>query len=220
MIVLPDGAFDMGSPDDEVGRPDKQNVNLGHSEGPIHRVQVHSFAIGKFEVTRAQFSAFTRETGYGGIKGDWPQPQEFHQEDNHPVVNINAADADAYASWLARKTGQPYRLPTEAEWEYAARANTTTSHYWGNDVDAICRYANIRDETFKKEIAWGHDMPGANCADGFAYTAPVGSFKPNVFGLYHMLGNASEAVADCTNLSNYDGAPTDASVGGSRATAI
>jgi formylglycine-generating enzyme required for sulfatase activity len=211
MIVLPAGAFDMGSPEDEVGRPDKQNVNLGHSEGPIHRVQVSSFAIGKFEVTRAQFSAFTRETGYGGIKGDWPQPSEFHQEDNHPVVNINAADADAYVSWLARKTGQPYRLPTEAEWEYAARANTTTSRYWGNDVDSICQYANVRDQSAKRVNSWPAEW-ATQCDDGFAYTAPVGSFKPNAFGLYDMLGNAAEAVADCASLANYNGAPTDASI--------
>jgi formylglycine-generating enzyme required for sulfatase activity/ankyrin repeat protein len=211
MIVLPAGTFDMGSPDDEVGRPDKQNVNVGHSEGPIHRVQVPSFAIGKFEVTRAQFSAFTRETGYGGSKGDWPQPAEFHQESNHPVVNINAADADAYVAWLARKTGQPYHLPTEAEWEYAARANTTTSHYWGNDVDSICQYANVRDQAAKRVNSWPAEW-ATKCDDGFAYTAPVGSFKPNSFGLYDMLGNAAEAVADCTSLANYVGAPTDASV--------
>jgi len=211
IIVIPAGAFDMGSPDDEVGRPDKRNVNLGHSEGPVHRVKVASFALGKFEVTRAQFSAFTRETGYGGVKGDWPQPSEFHQEDNHPVVNINATDADAYVAWLARKTGQPYRLPTEAEWEYAARANTTTSYYWGNDIDAICQYANIRDQTAKKASEWMKDWKVVNCADGFVFTAPVGSFKPNAFGLYDMLGNAAEAVADCAPLRDYEGAPNDGS---------
>jgi formylglycine-generating enzyme required for sulfatase activity/ankyrin repeat protein len=212
MIVVPAGSFNMGSPDDEVGRPDKNNVNLGHSEGPVHRVQVPSFAIGKFEITRAQFSAFTRETGYGGVKGDWPQPADFHQEANHPVVGVNAADVDAYVSWLARKTGKPYRLPTEAEWEYAARANTTTAYYWGNDAISICQYANVRDETAQKAIPWASKWPTVKCADGFAYTAPVGSFKPNAFGLYDMLGNASEAVADCTDNRNYDGAPTDGSV--------
>jgi formylglycine-generating enzyme len=210
MIVVPAGAFDMGSPDDEVGRPDKRNVNRGHSEGPVHRVQIASFALGKFEVTRAQFSAFTRETGYGGIKGDWPQPSEFHQESNHPVVNINATDADAYVSWLARKTGQPYRLPTEAEWEYAARANTTTAYYWGNDIGAICQYANVRDQAARKVNSWPAEW-ATKCDDGFAYTAPVGSFKPNAFGLYDMLGNAAEAVADCTDLKNYEGAPRDGS---------
>jgi formylglycine-generating enzyme len=210
LVVLPAGAFDMGSPETEVGRPEKGNFRA-NSEGPVHRVSIRSFAIGKFELTRAQFSAFTKDTGYGGTRGPWPQPAEFHQEDNHPVVGINAADADAYVRWLARKTGQSYRLPSEAEWEYAARAGTTTSHYWGNDLDSICLYENVRDATAKKELPWAHDWPAVNCADGYAFTAPVGSFMPNPFGLYDMLGNASEIVADCIHDQNYIGAPTDGS---------
>jgi formylglycine-generating enzyme len=210
LVVLPAGTFEMGSPETEVGRPVKGNFRA-NSESPVHQVHIPSFAIGKFEVTRAQFSAFTRATGYGGTKGPWPQPAEFHQEDNHPVVGINAADADAYVRWLARKTGQLYRLPSEAEWEYAARAGTTTSHYWGNDLDSICLYENVRDATAKKELPWAHDWPAVNCADGYAFTAPVGSFMPNPFGLYDMLGNASEIVADCIHDQNYVGAPTDGS---------
>jgi formylglycine-generating enzyme len=210
LIVVPGGEFDMGSPDTEVGRPAKNNFRA-NSESPVHRVSVKSFAIGKFEVTREQFSAFTKETGYGGVKGDWPQPAEFHQNANHPVVGLNAADADAYVRWLARKTGQPYRLPSESEWEYAARAGTTTSRYWGDSEDSMCQYENVRDATAKKEIPWMHDWPVVNCTDGYAFTAPVGSFKPNPFGLYDMLGNASEIVGDCIHDQGYVGAPVDGS---------
>ncbi len=217
MVVIPGGTFDMGSPpSDSV----KVTSLFPDAESPVHKVTLVSFAIGKFEVTRAQFLAFTRETGYGGANGKWPEPNFnpeddhpfFHQTDRHPIVMINARDAEAYVRWLARKTGQPYRLPSEAEWEYAARAGTTTKYYWGDSDEAACNYENVQDQTALREVPWLKETTGsAKCSDGYAYTAPVGSFRPNPFGLYDMLGNVSEIVADCVHDRNYNGAPTDGS---------
>jgi len=105
------------------------------------------------------------------------------------VINVSWDDATDYSQWLSKQTGHEYRLPTEAEWEYAARAGTETAQYWGNNPDDACRYANVYDNTSKKNgLAW----PNHNCTDGYAKTAPIGSFEPNGFGLFDMLGNVSE----------------------------
>ncbi|MEE8502787.1 MAG: SUMF1/EgtB/PvdO family nonheme iron enzyme, partial [Kiloniellales bacterium] len=138
MVVIPAGSFTMGSPASEKGRYNK--------EGPQHRVSIpRSFALGKYEVTKAEFAAFVHETGRdaqgclirddGKWKDDdsksWRNPG-YTQSDSHPVVCVNWDDAKAYARWLSRKTGKEYRLPSESEWEYAARASTTTARYWGD----------------------------------------------------------------------------------------
>ena len=192
MVEIPAGSFDMGS----------SNLEVGHQndETPQHRVNVKAFALGKYEVTMGQFAAFIHETGLDDDndcyaspgKGNWRNPG-FPQSDNQPVVCVNWNEAQAYAQWLSKKTGKQYRLPSEAEWEYAARAGTTTARYWGNDI--------------------GHG--NANC-DGCGsqwddkQTAPAGSFAPNTFGLYDMLGNAGEWVDDSYHES-YNGAPADGS---------
>jgi formylglycine-generating enzyme required for sulfatase activity len=209
---IPAGNFEMGAPSHEVGRFD--------SEGPIHRVNVQGFALARTHVTRGEFSDFVDATGYpagnscfafeGGQFEDrpnrsWRDPG-FRQDNTHPAVCINWSDAKAYADWLSRKTGKSYRLPTEAEWEYAARAGTTTARYWGENPDLACTYANVGDQAAKSivPVADVH-----NCSDGYAYTSPAGSFKPNAFGLYDMLGNAMQWTEDCHH-ENYDGAPADA----------
>ncbi len=119
------------------------------------------------------------------------------------MVNVSFKDAQAYAAWLAQKTGKPYRLPTEAEWEYAARAGTGTSRYWGNNANDACAYANVYDRTGKAALKYpweAHD-----CEDGYVYTAPIGQFKPNTFGVHDMLGNVWEWT--CSRYANpYDGA--------------
>jgi formylglycine-generating enzyme required for sulfatase activity len=215
MLIVPPGSFLMGSPDDE---PDKWE---GGREDPRHPVTMaRSFAIGKFEVTRAQFARYQAETGRV-IEGcahwneqrwvhdparNWQAPG-FAQADDHPVVCVSWDEASAYAAWLAAKTGKPYRLPTEAEWEYAARAGAGTARYWGQNINDGCAFANISDATLKRT----QGVEGfVECDDGHIFTAPVGSYRPNAFGLFDVLGNAWEWTADCWNLG-YAGAPRDGS---------
>jgi sulfatase modifying factor 1 len=215
MRVIYSGRFDMGSPESEDGR--------GDDEGPVHSVSVKAFALGKTEITRGQFAEFVKQSGYDtGDKcwtlengkyqeriGSWREPG-FPQNDNHPVTCINWNDATAYAKWLSSKTGKKYRLPTEAEWEFAARGNTKTSRYWGNNPDKACRYANGADNTALAKIAGARSWSMHNCTDGFAYTAPVGRFRPNAFGLYDMLGNVWEWTEDVYH-DSYQDAPAVAS---------
>jgi len=214
MVVIYAGQFAMGSPDSEDGRDD--------NEEPVHRVRVAAFAIGRTEITRGQFAAFVKDTNYStGDKcwtledgnyeersgRNWHKPG-FPQDDNHPVVCVNWNDAKAYAKWLSDKTGKKYRLPTEAEWEYAARGNTSTSRYWGENPDEACAYANGADKTAQAQIIGATSWSVHNCADGFAYTAPVRSLKPNAFGLNNMLGNVWNWTEDSYH-DSYNGAPSD-----------
>ena len=194
MVKLPGGEFWMGSDDS-----DKEALD---NEKPKHKVRVEPFNIGKYEVTRGQYAAFVKATGRtsgpscmiikNGKKtqpgGDWRDPG-FKQQDNHPVVCVSLADTHAYIQWLNGKTGKAYRLPTEAEWEYAARAGTNTTRYWGDNPKETCRYANGADLTAEQEFG---AVEIHNCKDGYAYTAPVGSFEANGFKLYDMLGNVLE----------------------------
>lgn len=106
-----------------------------------------------------------------------------------PVINVDWFDATAYARWLSQQTGLAYRLPTEAEWEYAARAGTTTARYWGENPDLACSYANVADWTFQQTYP---DWTIHECNDGYTYTAPVGLFTANRWDLYDMLGNVWE----------------------------
>lgn len=215
MVVIPSGSFEMGSPNSEAGR--------AKDEGPVHRVNVAIFALGKTEITRGQFAAFVDKTNYRtGDKcwtlekgkfeerdGDW-RKLRYGQEDNYPIGCINWGDAKAYAEWLSRTTGKPYRLPTETEWEYAARGASTTARYWGGNPDDACGYANAADKTAQSQIDGASSWSVFNCTDGFAYSAPVGSFKANAFGLKDMLGNAWEWIEDSYH-GSYKGAPTDGS---------
>ncbi len=213
MVEIPAGSFEMGSPASEAGRFD--------SEGPQHRVSVNSFAAGKFEVTRGQFAAFVNATGYnagsecytfeGGRSEkrsgrNWQNPG-YAQTENHPVVCVSWDDAKAYIAWLSQKTNKSYRLLSEAEWEYAARAGSSTARYWGASPDTACAYANVMDAAGKSQVP-GISWEVHNCNDGSAYTAAVGSYKPNAFGLYDMIGNVWEWTEDCWNRS-YAGAPSD-----------
>lgn len=213
MVAIPAGIFNMGAPASEQDRDG--------DEGPVHRVKVAAFALGKTEITRSQFAEFVKQTKYdAGDKcltladgkfaernGSWRKPG-YPQNDDHPVSCINWNDARAYAKWLSRKTGKQYRLPTEAEWEYAARAKTLSSRYWGDNPDLACLYANVTDQTAKSQIPNTLAWRAHGCDDRYAYTAPVGRFKANAFGLKDMLGNVWEWTEDVYH-DSYAGAPAD-----------
>ena len=157
MVRIPKGHFQMGSPDSEEGhRKDER----------LHWVNVDHFAIGKYAVTFAEYDCFTEDTEAQA------RDDEGWGRGKRPVINVSWLEAAAYAQWLSGKTGKHYRLPTEAEWEYAARAGTTTVYYWGNQIghnDANC--------------------DGCGSPWGGKQTTPVGSFASNPWGLYDMLGN-------------------------------
>lgn len=184
------------------------------------------FAMGRYEVTRAEFARFVRDSGYvvpanvgcygwNGIRyetnplADWSNPG-FAQTDNDPAVCVSWSDANAYTKWLTKKTGKGYRLPTEAEWEYAARAGNAATRPWGDDEVNACRHANVGDASAKRgvpgtEATWKYH----DCDDRHAYTAPVGSYEPNAFRLYDMLGNAWEWTDTCWNMSPPGAPPED-----------
>ncbi len=180
MVVIPAGNFMMGlAESDNAGLAD---------ERPRHRVTIpRAFALGKYEVTFAEWDACVRAGGCNHRPKDWGG----WGRGNRPVMNVSWDDAKAYVRWLSRQTGQAYRLPSEAEWEYAARAGTTSRYHWGDSVgrgNANCNGCGSRWEK--------------------SGTAPVGSFSANRFGLYDMLGNVWEWEDDCWN-DSYRGAPTN-----------
>ncbi|MBC6414301.1 MAG: formylglycine-generating enzyme family protein [Chromatiales bacterium] len=179
MVVVPAGSFMMGAPADEAGR-DK-------NEGPQHKVTIAKpFAVGKYEVTVREYAAFIDETGGLG-SSEW-RNTFFKQSDAHPVVNVSWKDATGFAHWLSVKTGHQYRLLSEAEWEYAARAGTTTAYTFG--------------PTISKNMANFNNQDGG--------TVVVGSYPANAFGLQDVHGNVWEWVEDCWH-DDYDGASMDGS---------
>ncbi|MFM9967803.1 MAG: formylglycine-generating enzyme family protein [Burkholderiales bacterium] len=215
MVAIPAGAFLMGSPADELDKWE------GGREDPRHPVRIpYAFSIGRFEVTRGEFGRFqwetkrvmaacahySQQTWIHDPARNWQAPG-FAQDNEHPVVCISWDDAIAYTNWLSKKSGKRYRLPSEAEWEYAARAGATGARNWGERIDEGCAYANIGDASLKREQGVEAFV---TCDDGQVFTAPVGSYRPNAFGLYDVLGNAWEWTADCWNLG-YAGAPDDGS---------
>jgi formylglycine-generating enzyme required for sulfatase activity/class 3 adenylate cyclase len=221
MVVVPAGTFQMGAPPSENERFNV-TVNEANHDQPQHPVTfAKPFALGKFDVTREQFAAFAAATNFHPrpgcqtvVNGVWsPQPQAawenpgFEQTARDPVVCMNQLEIGAYLAWLSNLTGKHYRLPSEAEWEYAARGGTTTAYYWGNDAKDACVYENVGDQTYGEKYNVTGVIP---CRDGFSDIAPVGSFKPNPFGLYDMLGNIFVLTGDCWN-DSYNGAPNDGS---------
>ncbi len=208
MVFIRGGTFQMGS---EEG---------SDVEKPVHSVTVGDFYMGRYEVTVAEFKRFIDDTGYitdaeknGGegssifINGQWELKAGIdwrcdaegklrpEREYHHPVVHVSWNDAVAYCDWLSRKTGRRYRLPTEAEWEYAAgNGSRHTKYSWGDGAPSGRKGGNVADETAKKRFSDWTIFPGYS--DGYVFTAPVGSFAPNDFGLYDMSGNVSEWCND------------------------
>ena len=178
LIVLPAGSSLMGN-------------EYRWAEAPSHLVTIpQPLAVGRYEVTFSEWSTCVAEGGCEGLRpdGGWGRG-------NRPVINVSWGDAQSYVHWLSKKTGKPYRLLSEAEWEYAARSGTETSYFWGNSEkrEVVCTYANVGP--------CSRTMPRKG-------TLPAGSLRPNAFGLFDMIGNVWEWTADCWN-RNYDGAPTD-----------
>ncbi len=194
MVVLPAGSFTMGTPDTEAGRK--------AIEGPRHEVTfARPFAIAKFEVTFEEWDACVSE---GGCKRGGRSDKGWGRG-RLPVIHVTWHQAKAYTAWLAARTGKPYRLPSEAEWEYAARAGAPTRYPWGDDAThgEICRHANGRDRST------GSHLANRACDDGSAErTAEVGRYEGNDFGLFDMIGNVEEWLEDCLNKS-YVAAPDD-----------
>lgn len=213
MIVIPAGRFLIGSPLSEDGR--------AQDEGPQAEVEFDQpFAVGRYEITRAQYQDFLRSTGHkvsGGCitdrrkPGSWAADEQtnvddpgFEQTAEHPVACVSWNDAMAYVGWLNEKTDGGYRLLSEAEWEYVARAGSTTAYPWGASIHEGCNHMNGYDETIlgkKGNLYEGEAVAYAACSDGFVNSAPVGSFKPNAFGVHDMIGNMGEWTADCATPS-------------------
>jgi formylglycine-generating enzyme required for sulfatase activity/DNA-binding winged helix-turn-helix (wHTH) protein len=203
MVVLPAGEFLMGSPPGELGRVDVEGV-------PRRVIIPKRIAIGKFEITVEQMSAFMAETGMSVGNScrrlvnpersppTWSAPEAslenpgFEITGSHPAVCVSWHEAQSYVAWLQRRTGKPYRLPTEAEWEYAARAATTTRYSFGNDETALCAFARFAD--LGSQFGWRDGCHSELAAYG---AAPVGSFKSNQWGIFDMHGNVWEWVEDC-----------------------
>lgn len=225
MMVIPAGRFLLGSAADAV----EVDAKLGEAP-PLPVVIARPYAMGRHEITVAEYRAFSLATHrvVGGDcrvpnAGGWTRMNDRHWENpgfaepqlaDEPVVCVSWDDARAYADWLSKLTGHRYRLPSETEWEYAARGGTTTARYFGDrdsDEHAVlsvaCEYANVYDTSATRELAFA--VPNARCNDGYTHTAPVGSFKPNAFDLFDMIGNAREWLQDCYTAS-YVGRPMDA----------
>ena len=216
MVSIPGGSFRMGDLSGE-------GVD---AERPVHSVTVPAFKLGKYEVTVGQFRRFVEATGYrtdaernadgnagcysntSGDEWDWVSGRSwrnpgFSVGDEHPVECVSWNDAQAFIEWLAAQTGEAFRLPSEAEWEYAARAGSSTTYHFGNSESQLCRYGNHAD------TSTDFDWRNKSCSDGVGKrTAAVGRYQPNSYGLYDVHGNVWEWVQDCWN-GTYRGAPTN-----------
>lgn len=216
MIVIPPGVVRIGSfpgEEKEEGVPKDWQGNSRQREEEIS----YEFAVSKFPITVKEFSHFAKETNHQGngcvsfdgnkwnllATASW-KSVSYLQSESHPVVCVSWHDAQAFVKWLSRKSGSKYRLLSDIEWEYVARSGTESRRYWGDDVkhDQQCLFANGADRTYMKEVLAkdrmnSYSKPNIECDDGFPYTSPVGSFRPNHFGIFDIHGNVSEWVQDC-----------------------
>lgn len=225
-MLVPSGEFMMGSGESAKVMAEFFNKTFGEDlltadsfkeELPRHRVRINKpFYLGTTHVTRGQFRHFVEDSGYKtdaekdrvlGTCGWNPRKNKyefsrdfswrytgFEQTDEHPVVMVSWNDAMAFCKWLSQKEGKTYRLPTEAEWEYACRAGTKTRYYCGDEPEGLAEIGNVRDAAYKAKFPKEEYAIKAN--DGYVYTAPVGQFKPNAFGLCDMHGNAWQWCSD------------------------
>ncbi|HEY1614254.1 MAG TPA: formylglycine-generating enzyme family protein [Rhizomicrobium sp.] len=187
MVVVTPGRFLMGTPAEEAGHT--------AFEGSRHEVAISSpFAIGKYDVTFDEWDVCVTE---GGCKSYRPGDEGWGRRDR-PVINVSWADAEDYVTWLSKKAGKTYRLPTEAEWEYAARAGSPAAYSWG-------ALASHEEANYGRDDCCGGAMSGK---DQYFNTSPVGAFPANAYGLYDMNGNVFQLVQDCW-MPNYASSPAD-----------
>jgi formylglycine-generating enzyme required for sulfatase activity len=242
--LIPAGEFDMGSSPEELDLllrqfPTAPGEALA-GEQPRHRVRItRPFYLGATEVTRGQFRRFVESENYQTVSelngkgaGGIEPAKEFQvtvapryswrntgypQTDDHPVVNLLWDDAVAFCAWLTRTEGVVYRLPTEAEWEYACRAGTTSLYTTGNEPESLVYVGNIQDASLRERYpayeASHLNLPPLRGDDGYVFTAPVGQFRPNPFGLFDMIGNVSELCSDRFEADFYSHSPANDPVG-------
>ncbi|MBI2479207.1 MAG: SUMF1/EgtB/PvdO family nonheme iron enzyme [Planctomycetia bacterium] len=228
--LIPPGEFQMGSgetPDDLMKVFPYANHKWFEWEFPDHTVRItQPFYMSIHPVTVYQFKRFVCEKkykteaeadgkgGFGLISHvKWEQKSEFiwrnpgfHQDDRHPVVQVSWNDAIAFCNWHGSLTKCATRLASEAEWEYACRAGTTTRHYAGDDPELLAKIANVSDASAERKFNWANTI---QADDGFEFTSPVSSFQPNAFGLYDMIGNVREWCADWFDADYYRKSPTE-----------
>jgi formylglycine-generating enzyme required for sulfatase activity len=220
MVVVPAGSFVMGTPGAARGR------GAAAAEADTVVIELpRPFALGRREVTRGEYAKFVADSGHEAPEGCrvWdPALARFNDDprrgwqdvatpeapgDDHPVSCVSFTDAQAYVQWLSAKTGARYRLPSEAEWEFAARAGSRMLRPWGDGADDGCDAANAYDLVAEAHYRLG--WQAARCRDGQADLAPGGQFAANAFGLQDMIGNVREWVQDCAT-GSYVGRPRDA----------
>ena len=234
VVTIPPGTFVMGLRQEEA-EADQVPMMQRQAEQPLHGVTIRDpIAMGTSEVTRGQFAAFVAETGHQALgctvnngrnweidrTKTWREPG-FSQDDEHPVVCVNKDDAIAYTEWLSRKTGKRYRLPTETEWEYAARAGVLEGKPWGDKPPLACAYAKVADRSHAARFSQKTAIMFFPCETGYAFTAPTAHYQANEFGLHDMYGNVREFVADCWNPSYWgQGLGSAARVDGACGTAV
>ena len=220
MVRVPAGTFVMGTPTADA----HSSATRAESQAVIVRI-AKPYALGKLEVTRREFRAFVADAGYDvhGPCITWDdQLARFNADrtrgpdnpgrprvvrDDHPVACVSWNDAKTYVQWLAHRTGKAYRLPSEAEWEYAARAGSASRWPWGDAAADGCDFANLHDLTSRETFSFGWEP--VRCRDGYPDVAPTGALRANAFGLYDMIGNVAEWVEDCAT-GSYIGRPRDA----------
>jgi formylglycine-generating enzyme required for sulfatase activity len=211
LVMMPQGSFTMGSPDNEPVRSSE--------EGPQHTVTIgYGLAVGKYPVTVAQWAAFIQATGYQGDpaavnKNNCPALGKadflgYTPTPDDPIVCVNWTEVQKYTEWLSQKTGKNYRLLSEAEWEYAARAGTRTPYPFSATagVNGVASYRDLMNDANGGAGIWVDIDPGT--LDIYTYTSPVGKFPANAFGLYDMIGNVTEWTQDCFHTS-YQDAPAN-----------
>ena len=211
MVTILAGEALLGSSEAETTR-EARTPTFAAFEHPQHQAKfIRPFAIGKYHVTRREFDAFVSATHRNvdgcviAIAGQWSAAPltghdyarpGFTQTPNEPAVCVSWEDAAAYAAWLSLKTGHKYRLPSEDEWEYAARGGTSTARWWGDSAQDICLRANGGDKGYAA-VFQADKSANLACSDGYTYTSPVGHYPANPFGLHDMYGNAWQWTADC-----------------------